>query len=236
MARIGITDAPADTRVYFSYLDVFSRRTSLRVVLGQAIVPGPNRVRFRLELDGLNTRDVRLCDQDEQDVSVCGKGDGTVEVASDPGDTSLILTGDFDSHGSFNIDIEGLYLYSRAEGPYRLFQQEFLPFEDEPVSEYRFPARGVEVKPAVDIDPSNRRYDSVTPDPHRLYPDGWAFLVEHPGGPVDVRVTDVAGEVRLKRRRDLYGLFTGIFSALAAEGAMLMAFHREQAPRPRSGD
>lgn len=65
------------------------------------------------------------------------------------------------------------------------------------------------------------------PDPYRLYAGGWAFLVQHPGGPVDIRVTDVKSETSSRRHRDLLGIVTGIFVGLAAEGIMLIAFRQD---------
>jgi hypothetical protein len=245
VVSVGVSDGPADTRVFFSYDPTFSNPTSLQIVLGQALAPGPEQVRYRIEFAGLGTaraldlpREVPACTESPSvalGLTVClgegfeGASDGTAEVVSDP-DTSgdLVLVGEFSSHGETFIDITGLYLGTTAKGPYRLFQQDFRPLDDEAVSDLHFPARGVEVEPALDFENSaNWRYDSVTPDPYRLYADGWAFLVQSPGGPVDLQVTDIDAEARMERRRDLSSLFTGIFIGLAAEGVMLLIFQRE---------
>jgi hypothetical protein len=249
VVSVGVSDGPADTRVYFSYLTTFSDPTSLRVVLGQALASGTEQVRYRIEFSGIGTarasdlpREVPACTDSPPArfaLTVClgqgfeGPSDGTAEVVSDPDNPgTFVLVGEFSSHGETFIDITGLYLGTTAVGPYRLFQQDFRPLDDEAVSDLHFPAGGVEVKPSLDIDSGNRRYDSVTPDPHRLYPDGWSFLIQRPGSPVDIRVTDVDEETDMRHRRDLYAVFTGVFIGLAAEGVMLLVFTRKEATGP----
>jgi hypothetical protein len=251
IVKVGVSDGPADTRVFFSHGTTFSDPTSLRIVLGQALAPGPEQVRYRIEfagtgtareVEGLNGTEVPACSDSPPApfaLTIClgegfeGPSDGTAEVVVSDPDTpgELVLVGEFSSHGETFIDIEGLHLGTTAKGPYRLFQQDFRPLEDEAVSDLHFPAGGVEVEPHIDIDSGNWRYDSVTPDPYRLYPNGWSFLIQHPGSPVDIRVTDVDEEARNRSQRDLSSLATGIFVGLAAEGVMLLLFPRKEATR-----
>ena len=59
------------------------------------------------------------------------------------------------------------------------------------------------------------RYESFFPvRPYRLYPDGWAWLLRAPGGPIGMQITDNELEQRLRQRSEIAGLFMRVFLAL----------------------
>lgn len=220
--RVGVDSPNDDTRVFFSFDEWtdFERQT-LRVVLGQSRSAVMGEARFRIEFRGfLEPVDPASC-PDRSSASTCFGGDGSlVERESEPG-PGVVLEGEFESTGFFSIHSTPTSASGASrKGPYRSAFYEFLPLDSDGPSRLPYPSRGVEVEFSTDVGLQRVRYDTFFPDqPYRLYPDGWAFLVEEPGGPAGVQFTLIDDETSRQLRSEWMLLFIGVLLAVVVQAA-----------------
>jgi len=213
---VGIGDgAPPDTRVFLG-LDPWNeyRRPTLRLILGQSQESTEQTARFRIEFDGFLIRPESDRCSGFRTPNTCWSGDGMVtESESTQGAPVTVVSGTFLPSGFTAIETSPL-LGAAANGPYRSLYEEITALPD-PQPGLSYPARGVEIEIFTGVGSDQARYESFFPDqPYRLYPDGWAWLLPEPGGPVGMQITDINLEQRLRRRSDIAGLFMGVFLAL----------------------
>lgn len=217
--RVGIGDAPSDTRVFFN-LDPWSPYPAarpIRLVLGQSHQTDAASTRFRIEVRGFIApipADECLSQRTE---STCWDGDGS--VTEQVRESTTILSGEFAPGGFLAIEFGDLRLGASSNGPYRSLLIEFLELEED-AELLAYPTRGIEVEVSTGLENNAARYDSFVPaQPYRFYPAGWAWLLAAPGGPIGVQITDTELEDTLIRRSQISGLFLGLAAALLIQAA-----------------
>jgi hypothetical protein len=215
---IGIGRAPSDTRVFLNF-DPWNtyRRPTLEIVLGQSEVGPKRKVPFRFEFEGFLTAPAQDRCEGTRTANTCWDGDGTVSEAESQRLPETVIKGTFVTTGFTRIETSPL-LGDAKNGPYRSLYEEIRPLSA--TDSLRYPTRGVEAEITTDVGSTGARYESFFPvRPYRLYPDGWAWLLPAPGGPIGMQVTDTDLEQRLRRRSEIAGLFMGVLLALFVQVA-----------------
>lgn len=211
--HIGIgAAAPPDTRVFLELMP-WGQGTTAAIVLGQSKNKSSPETAFRIELGGF-LRSITTAGCAHTTAHTCWTGDATM-AESESAAAATTLSGTFLPSGFTRIDLSPVSLGAARRGPYRSIYEEIDGVTD---SALAYPTRGVEVEIASGVASTQSHYDSFFPSQaYRLYPDGWAWLLPAPGGPIGAQITDVEQEARIQRRAEDAGLIIGLFLALAIQ-------------------